>query len=264
VKEVLVVDDGSTENLETAIAGHEGNVRLIRHEDNRGIAAARNTGIKNATGQLIAFLDSDDLWLENKLTRQVPYFHDNTSAGLVGGGYYYANEHGEIVSRPRIWDEKISYEDMALGIFLSGSSTTAVCRAEVFDHVGLFDESLPWLEDWEMWLRISRGYDVFNVQKRVAKVRMHQEARPHRPEPLIFARRTRDTRLKINQSIPNPKLRRKALALTYFHCFNNFWKASERTTAALYLVRSFATWPLKIHRDRPRARSILGRLIGRW
>ncbi|EFK96135.1 glycosyl transferase family protein [sediment metagenome] len=264
IHELIVVDDGSTESLEPALVGHPLVPTVVRHSTNRGHSAARNSGIAAATGDLIAFLDSDDRWLPRKLSLQVPYFAADPDVGLVGGGIQYIDSLGAFIKEPRTEDEIVTYRDMALDLFLSGSSTTAIVRAEVFGRVGIFDESLPLLEDWDMWLRISRHYGVRNVQSPVAQVRWHQELRAHRPEPERFARVTEEVRARINATIINGCLRRRAEALTHFHLSRFWWRAGRRATALGFLARSLVTWPFRIHRYRPRLRAIIGLATGRW
>ncbi|MBR9846818.1 MAG: glycosyltransferase family 2 protein, partial [Algicola sp.] len=89
VFEIIVVDDGSTEDIRQALSDINGPIKIVRHEQNKGHAAARNTGIREAQGDYVAFLDSDDLWLPQKLEIQIPCFDYSEDVGLVGGGYEY-------------------------------------------------------------------------------------------------------------------------------------------------------------------------------
>lgn len=159
--EVVVVDDGSTDETQAVLAKYRDRVRSIRQE-NAGPAAARNRGIANSTGALIAFLDSDDLWLPNKLERQV--------ALLQKAGPSVPCCVCNIRMR---WpeQEKHSFEIAALhpqiaqGIWVNADEVLAtrfllfnqgvVIRREVLDRVGGYDENLWLLEDHELALRLS-------------------------------------------------------------------------------------------------------------
>ena len=194
VHEIIIVDDGSTENIREAVYDLNAPLKIIHHETNKGHSAARNTGIKEASGELIAFLDSDDIWLPNKLEVQIPYFNTFERAGLVGGGYEYIDFNGQVASLPGLPPEQVTYDDLAIGLFaFSGSSPVALCKRDVFEKVGFFDEKLLLLEDWDMWIRISESFEVYNPQKRVAQVRMHDEYRAHRPPGLEMVELTEKT-----------------------------------------------------------------------
>lgn len=264
VYEIIVVDDGSKENITEAICDLDAPLKLIRHETNRGHSAARNTGIKEASGELIAFLDSDDLWLPNKLEIQLPYFENCERTGLVGGGYEYIDAKGNVVNLPNLPPEKVKYEDLAIGLFaFSGSSPVALCKRDVFDKVGFFDENLLLLEDWDMWIRISESFEVYNPQKRVAQVRMHDEVRAHRPPGLEMVELTQKTRIALNNRIVKKIIRKKATALSYFHSYNGYKQNGKLFTAVKYLVLSFFEYPFIIHRYKPRIRQMVGEALGR-
>lgn len=265
VLEIIVVDDGSTEDIKQALSDIDGPIKIVRHAENRGHAAARNTGIKKAQGDYIAFLDSDDLWLEKKLEVQIPRFEDSDDIGLVGGGYEYIKSTGEVAAKPKLPPEFPRYEDLAIGLFaFSGSSPLAVCKKEVFEKVGLFDEGLLILEDWDMWIRISEHFKVVNPQDRLVQVRMHNEVRSHRPPWREMVKLTEQTRGMLNARISDKKLRKKAEAASMFNCYVFSRRAGDFFLAAKYLVLSFLKWPLKIHPGSPRLRQIVGELIGRW
>ncbi len=265
VFEIIVVDDGSTEDIRQALSDIEGPIRIVRHEQNKGHAAARNTGIREARGDYVAFLDSDDLWLPQKLEIQIPCFEYSQDVGLVGGGFEYVVSTGEVASRPKLPPEFPQYEDLAIGLFaFSGSSPIAICKKEVFDKVGYFDDNLLLLEDWDMWIRISEHFKVINPQERLVQVRMHSEIRAHRPPWREMVKLTEKTREKINSRINSRKLRKKAKAATFFNCYVFSRRAGSYLSASRYLMLSFYEWPLKIHPRSPRLRQIVGELIGRW
>lgn len=265
VLEIIVVDDGSSEDIAQALSDIDGPIRIVRHTENKGHSAARNTGIKVARGDYIAFLDSDDLWLKKKLEVQIARFEDSDDVGLVGGGYEYIKSTGEVAGTPQLPPEFPRYEDLAIGLFaFSGSSPVAVCKKEVFEKVGFFDEDLMILEDWDMWTRISQHFEVVNPQERLVQVRMHNEVRAHRPPWRQMVKLTDQTRGMLNARIENRKLRRKAKAASFFNCYVFSRRAGDYLLAVRYLVLSFFEWPLRIHPRSPRLRQIIGELLGRW
>ncbi len=153
--ELIVVDDGSSDESEAIINSFFTNkVCYLQHTENRGVSAARNTGIAKAQGDLIAFCDSDDLWLPRKLEWQVDFFAQNKDAWLCYGDEIWIR-NGQRVN-PRKRHQKISgwvFEDCLPLCLVSPSSV--MMRRIFFDKVGNFDEDFPACEDYDLWLRAS-------------------------------------------------------------------------------------------------------------
>ena len=157
--EVLVVDDASTDETQSVIAGYDDSrVRYLRQETNRGVAAARNRAMREARGDYIAFLDSDDEWLPEKLTHQVEAFSvHGDEVGLVYTGCETVDSFGK--SRFDIPVHRGNlHSEMLLRNMLIGGGSGVMIRRSVVATVGGFDEGLPAIEDYDYWLRISRFY----------------------------------------------------------------------------------------------------------
>jgi glycosyltransferase involved in cell wall biosynthesis len=157
--ELIVVDDGSTDGTSATLASEYGDrIRLLTTE-NRGVSAARNLGVARGAGELIAFLDSDDLWLPGKLAAQVAFMQ--------------ANPHARICQTEEIWirngrrvnpcrhhgkpDGEIFERSLDLCLV---SPSAVLLRRDLFERLGGFDESLPACEDYDLWLRIGRDTPV--------------------------------------------------------------------------------------------------------
>jgi len=156
--ELIVVDDGSNDNTRE-ILGVYGKAITVLQQSNRGVSAARNRGIAEAAGRLIAFLDSDDLWLPRKLSTQVKFFEENADAVI--------NQTQEIWIRnglrvnPKKRHHKFSGMIFERSLALCLVSPSAVMiKKSLFDAVGVFDERLPACEDYDLWLRVSCRYPV--------------------------------------------------------------------------------------------------------
>lgn len=168
--ELILVDDGSTDSPSDALeACGVPNVRLIRHNENRGAAAARNTGIQAAKGEWIAFLDSDDSWEPEKLALQVAGLDESRGRICVSctGYHLHRDGHSAVICldlQPGEFATSILW-----GCNISPGSSL-VAHREVFDKIGLFDEQLGRLEDWDWLLRLSRHYDVAFVPKPLVNV----------------------------------------------------------------------------------------------
>ena len=156
--ELIVVDDGSSDNTQE-ILGAYGKTLAVFQQPNKGVSGARNSGIAAASGQLVAFLDSDDLWLPGKLSSQVKFFEENADAVI--------NQTQEIWIRngvrvnPKNRHHKFSGMIFERSLALCLVSPSAVMiRKSLFDTVGVFDERLPACEDYDLWLRVSCRYPV--------------------------------------------------------------------------------------------------------
>ena len=159
--ELIVVDDGSTDATDAVLAAYGNRIRLLRQK-NRGVSAARNAGIRAAAGGLIAFLDSDDLWLPAKLGRQVAFFQQHPDAVAC------QTEETWIRNGVRVNPGKRHRKPSGM-IFIPSlelclvSPSAVMIRRRLFDQVGLFDEDLPACEDYDMWLRISCRYPIHRM-----------------------------------------------------------------------------------------------------
>jgi glycosyltransferase involved in cell wall biosynthesis len=156
--ELIVVDVGSTDDTGQILDSYDQDLTVLR-QSNRGVSAARNRGIDAAAGRLIAFLDSDDLWLPRKLTAQVNFFKSNPAAVI--------NQTEEIWIRngvrvnPKTRHHKFSGMIFEKSLALCLVSPSAVMmKRSLLEEVGLFDEDLPACEDYDLWLRISWRYPV--------------------------------------------------------------------------------------------------------
>lgn len=156
--ELIVVDDGSDDNTPAILAAY-GKKLTVLDQSNRGVSAARNRGIAAAAGQLIAFLDSDDQWLPQKLSTQVKFFQDNPDA-FINQTQEHWNRNGVRVN-PKKRHHKFSgmIFEQSLALCLVSPSAVMI-KKNLFDVVGVFDESLAACEDYDLWLRISCRYPV--------------------------------------------------------------------------------------------------------
>jgi len=156
--ELIVVDDASRDDTEEVVADFEDTrIRYIKHARNRGGAAARNTGIENSRGRFIAFLDSDDKWLAQKLEGQLRVFRqEDERTGLIYTGLRReGHRRGTKLPEHRGW--------VAGELILKnpiGSCSVGMVKAEAAKRVGGFDENFPSAQDKDFWLRISRKYKV--------------------------------------------------------------------------------------------------------
>jgi glycosyltransferase involved in cell wall biosynthesis len=193
--EVIVVDDGPTEAIARFARSHrDERVRLVRHVRNRGVAAARNTGVEAAEGRYVAFLDDDDLWLPTKLERQLRLIEDE-GAEVVHTLVYVADAEGNVFEAPSRRGFELFREVAAAGYpyewLLRRSSfffgTFAVRKACV-ESVGGFDEQLARLDDLDFVHRLRRRYDLHLVDEPLVKHCYHGRNLSARPDPALWPR----------------------------------------------------------------------------
>lgn len=172
--EVIVVDDGSTDDSLEVLAAYEERIKLIA-QDNAGVSAARNAGIAASSGELVAFLDADDIWLPEKTARQVAIFEAEPEVGLVHTGVIEIDESGnEIGRRTNGMSGWVSRELLGLerSVILGGGSGLMV-RREALDRVGGFDERMSTSADWNLCYRIASKYKVGFVEEPLLLYRVH-------------------------------------------------------------------------------------------
>jgi glycosyltransferase involved in cell wall biosynthesis len=156
--EVIVMDDGSTDDLGGALHSFGTRIRTLRHEKNSGAAAARNTGIATAKGDFLAFLDSDDTWLPGKLAAQIAFMREHGHAVSCTGCELLRPGKSNIIW-PRYKTGRLTQTDVVWGCILS-PGTTMVCERRVFADIGTFDPGLQRHEDWDWLLRLTSRYDL--------------------------------------------------------------------------------------------------------
>lgn len=185
--EIIVVDDGSADNTPEVLAHYGPPVHYMRCENNIGKAAARNTGIRIARGDYIALLDSDDLWLPNKLQAQMDVFDEQPDLKWVYSDcYMFDGRTGANIctwsSHSRLYAGSI-FELLFQNNFIA--SPTPVFWRQVFDEVGYFDETLQrhQPEDADMWLRAAAIFPIGLVSKPLARFRLHPNSLTMREDP---------------------------------------------------------------------------------
>jgi len=177
--ELIIADDGSTDNTEEVARSFSDKRIVYLKLPHAGLPAPpRNRGIEASKGEFIAFLDSDDLWLESKIEKSLNGFVKAPDAGIICSNEYILLEHAgkttETYAPKKGNEQVISFERLFMGNIIS--SSTAVVRRCCFDKVGLFNESigLRATEDYHMWLRIAAKFKVLYLDQPLGYYRIHE------------------------------------------------------------------------------------------
>jgi glycosyltransferase involved in cell wall biosynthesis len=173
--EIIVVDDGSTDETTAVVGGFGALVRCIR-EDHAGVCAARNRGVAESTSELIAFLDADDTWEPTNLEKQLARFETDEEIGLVHSALReFADETGETIRLCMAGGEDGMAESLLLWegpmIVRPGGAVTVSRKA--FNHVGGFDPRMKVGEDWDFCYRVARSFKVGFVAEPLVNYRIH-------------------------------------------------------------------------------------------
>lgn len=159
--ECIVVDDGSNDNTHKVVADiKDDRLIFLQHDKNKNASVARNTGIKHAKGDLIAFLDDDDEWLPTKLEKQVPLIQSLTpDVGMVYCWMDYYDKNGKLISEVHPTLRGYIFPNV-LDAQRIGGCPTLIVRREVIDLIGGFDESLQRSNDGDFIRRVCQKYEV--------------------------------------------------------------------------------------------------------
>lgn len=255
--EVIVIDDGSSDDTAEQMARFDPPVRYV-HQPNGGVAAARNRGIAEATGDLIAFLDADDVWHPRKLEFQIATLIAHPETALMGADLYVwpAPSHPDYDHPPR--HVVVSMNELLVRNHFAAS--TVIVRSEILRSVGGFDLSHQGTEDYDMWLRIARYGIMANLPLPLAGYRVgnpgslsKNAARMEAGMRVILQKLETD-----GVFAGKPLLRRRAWGFFRYSCGYMHLKAGNRTTAARHLFLSLLGYPLPY--SRADVRSPLGRI----
>ena len=154
--ELIVVNDGSTDGTGALLEGYGAAITVIDQE-NRGMSAARNAGIRRARGTYVAFLDADDWWLAGKLSRQVELMHGRPEIGFSSTTVRVEDDDGRLLN---LWRCPNGSTEILATLFaqnaaIAGGCSAVMARRDLLDRVGLFDESLRGFEDPDLWMRLA-------------------------------------------------------------------------------------------------------------
>lgn len=240
--EIVVADDGSTDNTKKLLEPYMGVIRYI-YQHNKGAAAARNKGIEVSKGKYIAFQDSDDEWLPEKLEKQIEVF--KTVSAKVGVVYtdmlrIHSDGRAEYWNSPTLTDgciidaKKLDYQVLNIGI------QSTLIKKECFKKAGVFDEKFPRFIDLELFIRLSKHFGFYHIQEPLVKYYV-TEGISSNNRALSIARI-----LLLEKYFEDVKKNKKFLAKQYFRIGANFHLCGNVKEGRGYLIKATKTYPLDV------------------
>jgi glycosyltransferase involved in cell wall biosynthesis len=238
--EIIIIDDGSSDDTKEVLKPYQDNVRYF-YQDNKGIPTTRNRGIRESQGDYIGFLDSDDHWLPEKLERQIECFSKYPNYGMVATRCSCTTPDGRFIKNNRPGKSGWILNDLFKANFIRTSS--AMIRKECLEKVGLFDESLPECEEYDMWLRIAKHYPIGFINEPLTVYTDNPQG------VSTDSLSGRILRLKVlekdylKECIPST-LYRKRLASNYHYVGRHYLDSRERSEGRKYLKHAITLYPL--------------------
>jgi glycosyltransferase involved in cell wall biosynthesis len=243
--EIVVVDDGSSDETVAIVRAEYSQALLICHPQNRGASAARNTGIKAARGRWIALLDSDDTWAPDKLARQVSLLEGAPSGIMASATGFYLHKGGKTEAVRIDFAPTQFRREIIFGCSISPGSTLVADR-RVFDDIGLYDETMRRLEDWDWLLRYADRYDLAYIAEPVADVYLGTTgtaAASGQAAAVIDA--LERIRAKHMPRLKTWVRRRQLRSSLLIERASAVYRCGRPVRAAILVLRSFAVYPFR-------------------
>lgn len=206
--EIIFWDNQSTDNSGEIALRYGEPLRYFRGEEFLPLGAARNAAIEKASGKYIAFLDCDDIWLPEKLEKQVELLDSNKELGLVYSDTYVIDKNGNLIKSTYFRSIKPFSGNVFKELFLSNfiPILTVVVRRETLGKVGGFDPKYVIAEDYDLWLRIAEHYPIDFIEQPLAKYRFHGESASQKNMVLSYQE---EIQIKEYWQNRNPNLRKE-------------------------------------------------------
>jgi glycosyltransferase involved in cell wall biosynthesis len=262
VHEIVVVNDGSTDNTTEILKSYGSRIRLCE-QANGGPAKARNRGVQECRGELIAFLDADDAWLPRKIERQIEVLRELPEPRVVSTDLMpidRASVRLSIETRSCRESEKSIVTLRDLLEFASVVPSSVMIAKDYFKKLGFFDETLAGTEDMEMWWRIASVAPIVKITERLTLYRVHTGSISHNADGML-SNHIRLLDKAFSSLAPlrqRPHWRRIAEARMYREVAFMRFSSGDRAGALRDLLRSGCRWPCAL-RDQRAKKKHLGR-----
>ena len=259
--ELIVVDDGSSVDLSKVLRDYSDRISLIRHFENRGLAAAINTGLQKAGGEFIDILSDDDGYAPDKIEKQMDVFEHHPEIDIVYTDYKWLLPDGKFTGHSAKKIAQLQVKRQASDVYaalLSGNFIDAISplvRRRCYEVAGNYNERLKNLEDWEMWLRLSAaGFTFYYLDEPLIYIRRHQDRKSLDPV------RNKHQRLRVLYHVTagkrghvklDTKMRTRAYANVFFDYAYAVYKQKDYSGYCHYMW-----WALRLHPKRATFKAI--------
>ena len=250
--EIIVVDDGSRDETRQILAQYGNRIRYF-YRPNQGVCAARNFGFTKTSGEYVAFMDDDDLWLPETLEKLIEVMTRNPESAFVCAHTYIIDREGN-VGMIKKENEGLSstFHDLYEKWFVQ--LPTVLIRRSCLERVGLFDEEVFGSECYDLWLRLAKRYPFHYIDEPLAKYRVHAQNTSKNLDLILRARRKVINKNEITEGMSllekitrNAKLYHKFAGMYYYR--QNYLKAGINyfKAVATYPLVGMYYWPSEIN-----------------
>lgn len=218
--EIIIIDDGSTDHTpETVREFSDSRIHYI-WQANKGISGARNTGIRAAQGTYVAFLDADDWFLPQKLARQIQFLEAHPEIGCVAGGWIETDARGQPRQTVEPWRHFPGLDLVNCVKTVPLIPSAIMIRRSWLEKIGLFDESMRWVEDYDLWLRLlMEGCRFSWLPHIVCRYRIHDKGISYNWQPMRDGHLTALDKLYGRPDLPPEILGLRSQAYAMAHAF---------------------------------------------
>ena len=220
--ELIIIDDGSTDNTKEFCKQYLSNSKVkYVYQENRGISAARNKGIKESCGEYVCFLDDDDIWLPEKLEKQIALFNntDNPKLGMVHTWVEFIDEKKNYLGVCKHKTCGDIYKKLFTQNIINAASSVMI-KKNVFKVSGMFREHMIHVDDYELWFRIAKHFDIYSVDEVLVRYHVHnQNESKNYQEVFYYSQLAFYYALKGNKDINENKVYNKLNKLLAIHQF---------------------------------------------
>ena len=247
---LFIIDDGSTDNTKEVVSRYQSLHSNIQYffQENRGLPAARNAGLKLSTAPFIAFLDADDVWMPEKLEETLKPFYAQPNLGVVYTLVEMMNGWGNhlVQERPCTPVRGEVFHQLLFNNSIAGSSSSVLVRKECVKKVGSFDESLPSCEDWDLWLRIARYFPFDYIAKPLVKIRIHEKNMHKDVERMVRGKLALMEKVFREDSLELAPLRSAAFATIYLTVSRQYMDIGLHTKGFRFMSKAFLLKPFMV------------------
>ncbi|MGO4943119.1 glycosyltransferase family 2 protein [Ruoffia tabacinasalis] len=246
--EIIVVDDGSYDNTKDIVKNYDSSI-VYKYQQNKGPAAARNLGVSVAKGQYIAFLDSDDLWENNKLEKQLSYIQSNEETDLILTDVTVVNEKNEFLFY-HYNSVPLNKHELIIELFLGNigmNTPTIFMKKEVFNKVGGFTESLPLREDHFFLMEISATFNIAHMKEHLVRRRVRASSLSHSVDPnQILKMNLPFIDLSLKQFPFLSTYKKQVYSKLYTSIGKKFWSNKDFINSRIYFTKAIKCSPKHI------------------